>query len=474
MRFERSAAHLLIGLVFAFGVVIASALYWGVLGSDEALTSPFNYRQRDTLAALQRGMIIDRNGQTLVESISAESNIWLRITRDSSLPSITGYSSLTYGTGGAEAAYNTLLTGSTTPESFARQVDRDILHRPQRGSDIQLTLDLNIQKAAVEALNGRTGAVIVMDATTGALLAIASSPTINPATLDSQWETLIERTDNPFFNRALQSEYQPGGVLQPVLLAGWLIAGHTADDALILSTNLADAVTIGEATLGCIKTPPPTETVTVSQALLNGCPAGFSALIDTLGEKATTELMTLFGANKHIELNGFTLPAPAPSTATPSTDWRADALGQGMIRLSPLDMAVITAGIANDGNAPTPYLLQATRPSDTEAWVTVPHIQQTQPITTVQTAQTIQTLLRESVKSGTAIGSAQNGLVLGAHLSQAISGEQTLMWFTGFVQLEPHHHLVAVILWEGESPADELAEAGGTLLRAAADATMTE
>ncbi len=471
MRFERSVSHLLIGLMVAFGFVLASALYWGVIGSDEALASPLNYRQRAALAALRRGDIIDQAGRPLVESVAADEAGWLRVTRDPSLPSITGYASLTYGTGGSEAAYNAILTGTDQPQTFARSFERDVLHLPQSGNDIRLTLDLTIQQAAAEALSGRTGAVIVMDAATGALLGVASSPSIDPATLDADWESLIKRRDNPFFNRALQGEYQPGGALQPVLLAGWLIAGRSPDEALALSDGLAVPVVLDEAVLTCIQTPA-SDALTPADALLTGCPVGFEAMIAALGEAATRDLLGLFGASQHIELDGFTLRTQSNAVPSVSSNWTADALGQGALRLSTLDMAVITAAIANDGNAPKPFLLQATRTRDSKEWVTLALPPQTLPITTAQNAQTIQSVMRQAVDSGTAMGAAQTGLSIGGHVGQAVSGQQSLTWFTGFVQIEPGHSLVTVVLFEGEATASEAAQAGGMILRVAVDADI--
>jgi len=469
MRFERSVAHLLIGLMVAFGLVLTSALYWGVIGSDEALASAFNYRQRDALAAVQRGEIVDRTGRPLVDSLAVAAGDWLRVTRDPSLPSITGYASLTYGTGGAEAAYNLILTGADQPQTFAHIFERDALHLPQRGSDIRLTLDLSIQQTAADALSGRTGAVIVMDAMTGALLAVASSPSINPATLDTDWESLIKRPDNPFFNRALQGEYQPGGALQPVLLAGWLIAGRTLDEALALSDGLVAPVVLDEVILTCVQSPA-ADALTPTQALLTGCPAGFEAMISVLGETATRDLLALFGATQHTELTGFSLRASSNASESVSSDWINDALGQGRLQLSPLDMAVITAAIANDGNTPQPYLLEASRTSAAAEWVLLSPPAQTLPITTAQTAQTVQSLMRQAAESGTAAGAAQTGLTLGGHVGQAVSGQKSLTWFTGFVQIEPGHSLVTVLLLEGEITPSEAAQAGGVILRAAVDA----
>lgn len=467
MHFERSLNRLMFGLVAAFMVVLAAALYWGVLASDSALASPFNYRQRAALASVERGLIADRENQTLAESLPNPDGTWRRTVYSPALHSILGYFSLTYGTGGAEAAYNALLGGTDQPETFTSVFDRDVLHRPQRGSAVRLTLDFDIQQAASDLLAERVGAVVVMDANTGALLAVASSPTVDPATLDAEWEALIERPDNPFFNRALQGEYQPGGALQPILLAGWLIAGGRPDSPLELADGLAAPVSVNGVTVGCA-VPPGDAPETLQTGFTYGCPAAFNALISTQGEAWVQELLTLFGATRHVELAGFTLPPTAAEDVTAARDWRTDALGQGDLRLSPLDMAVMVAALANAGNAPLPYLLDATRPPGQAEWVSVVAAPQTQPITTSQTAQAVQALMVQAVaQGGTASAAAQDGLTLGAHVGLAESGEAGLAWFTGFVQLEPGRNVVAVVLFEAETDPSVIAQAGGDLLAAA-------
>jgi peptidoglycan glycosyltransferase len=474
MSFEHSLKRLLVGLMLCFGAVLAAAVYWGVLGADQALASPFNYRQRDALQAIERGLILDHRDRTLVESVpTASGRGWQRQTADPALPGITGYASLTYGTGGAEAAYNAILTGSTEPQTLTRQFARDVLHLPQRGQDIRLTLDLDIQRAAAQALGTQTGAAVVMDAQTGALLAVVTAPSITPETLDIDWEALVQRPDTPFFNRALQGEYQPGSALHPVLLAGWLIGGHTADEALAI--DLQQAVQIGETSLTCL-TDPQSESATLLEAFLTGCPSGFAAALDMLGETATAEVMTLFGMYRRASLPGFTpvISSSADSTAAPTltptpvpTDWRADPLGQGQLRLSPLDMAVMMAALANDGNAPSPYLLEATRPTPDHAWEVVHTPAQTLPITTSQTAQAVRSAMQRFIRRWSPAGAALPDPVMGAHVGQARAGENTLTWFTGYVEIRPGHSIVAVILTEQALPVGQALQSGEAVLNAA-------
>ena len=120
-----------------------------------------------------------------------------------------------------------------------------ILHLPQIGGDIMLTIDTAIHDALVQAMDGETGAAVVMDAQTGALLALVSLPSYDPNRLDEDWSALIEAEGNPFFNRALQGNYPLGGNIYAL----WLAQAIDADFELSLRfTDAADPVELDDGT----------------------------------------------------------------------------------------------------------------------------------------------------------------------------------------------------------------------------------
>ncbi|HEX2622015.1 MAG TPA: hypothetical protein VHL11_17785, partial [Phototrophicaceae bacterium] len=180
MHFTREIQRLLAGLLVVFGIVVLSAAYWAVLGSDSMLQRSDNARLFESQAGIIRGDIVDRNDAPLVTSIQNPTG---RVSRDFIYPamnSIAGYYSLRYGVGGVEAAYNAILRGDDLPRDFNSHLDQDVLHHPQQGSDVRLTLNLNLQRAVVDAMRGYKGAAIVLDVPSGEVLSLVSLPTFDP------------------------------------------------------------------------------------------------------------------------------------------------------------------------------------------------------------------------------------------------------------------------------------------------------
>ena len=195
-----------------------------------------------------------------------------------------------------------LLSGALLPDTLQRRFDEAILHRAREGADIRLTLDLDVQQAVAAAMGNRHGAAVVLRVPQGGILALVSQPTYNPNQLDADWETLIDADGNPFFNRALQGRYQPGGMLQTPLLAAAILTGLPLDNAL---SEAASSVQIDDIQLTCATTPP-TNTLTLKEAYAYGCPRPFAQLAGQINEPVLRQLFETFQLETPPTLDGFT------------------------------------------------------------------------------------------------------------------------------------------------------------------------
>jgi len=453
----------LAGILIGFAAVMAAAVYWAVLGPETILQEPVNYRLRDAAASLIRGMIVDRGGSPLVESYIGDDGFIIRQTADVSLFSLTGYSSRQYGVGGAEAVYDGILRGTDQTENFAERIQHDVLHIPRKGNDIRLTIDLEIQKAAASTLAsvGRPGGIVVMDAQSGEILALASAPTVDPAQLDTQWATLIENPDKPFVNRATQGRYVAGSALGVAVLTAWIIDGRTLDDVLALERTQA-AVLCG----------PDDGEITVREAFIYSCANALSEMVELLGPETFETTASLFGLRAPVPLDGFTL---GPRTdSTPEIPESSEAIGAdtsrllplGAITRSPLDLAEMIAAIANQGNAPQPILLDATRAPGSQTWITMPRTAILRAVTTAQTAALVADTMRESAQEGLASSETCAGTDIGAVIGAAETTEGTQVFFVGFAQLSDGHTVVVALAIEGITitRAADVAAAGNAVL----------
>ncbi len=462
MQFTREIRRLLVAMLGAFGLVALAAVYWAIVGPDTLLLRTDNPRLVEAEARLIRGDITDRNGTTLVTSIiNADGSV----TRQYLYPEThgaLGYASLRYGVSGAEQAYNTLLRGDDLPQDLATYFENGILHRPRRGSDVQLTLDLPTQQEAARAMEGQTGALIALGLPGGEVLALVSQPTYDPNTLDADWEKLTQSAGNPFFNRALQGRYQPGGVLETPLIAAGLLTGYALDAPV---ENATRPVQVGDVTLNCAALLP-SRPLTLREAYAFACPFPFDEMVNNLGFSTIRAALETFRLDRPVNPAGYTLDEPAVIRLRPD-NIRAAALGQGELTVTPLQMAILTAAIINDGSAPQPYTLLAVHPPEAADWTPIPPAQTTQPMTTTNTARQLQDMMRLAVNQGAAQNAARPSQDIGGHASVAYSGDESLAWFIGFTTLGGKRGVAIAVVLENSSDPGLAADIGGRVLAAA-------
>lgn len=472
MQITREINRLVIGLIVLFAIVTMAAAYWAVVGPDTILKREDNPRSVEAVAQIMRGAIVDRNGETLVESTRSADGSVLRSYLNPAMYSALGYYSLRYGVGGAESAYDATLSGSVVQRDAATVLVDSLFHRPQQGADIQLTFDLGVQQQIAEAMNGQRGAVVVLSVPDGAVLAMLSLPTYDPNSLDVTWDALIDDPGKPFFNRVLQGGYQPGGALETPLMAAAFLINHSLDQPFPQAT---EPVALDQLNLACAVRLPEI-TLTLREAYTFACPQPFETLGQDLDAQTLQATIDTFRLNEQPTLPGF---APQPSTLTPTPTsvpalsaltpeaLSALVLGQGTMTVSPLNMAMMAAAIVNDGNTPQPYVLMQTRAPGSTAWTAAPAVRPSIPLATSDTARYLQDLMREAVANGAAQNAGRPNLDIGGHAALAYSGSGSLAWFVGFATYAGRKGAAVAVVLESSSDPGLAADIGGTALAAA-------
>jgi peptidoglycan glycosyltransferase len=468
MPIQRELRQLAAALLIAFAGVALAAAYWAVVGPNTLSTRDDNPRRVEQETRLQRGSILDRAGTTLATSLADADGHYFRSYPYPETNGALGYFSYRYGTSGVEAAYDSLLRGDDQRLDVFSRLLADVAHIHQRGSDIRLTLDITVQRTALDELGDRRGAVIVMDAAVGQVLALISQPAYDPNTLDASWETLTQQPGNPFFNRALQGRYQPGGALQPVLVAAALLSNTPVD---IPIQNAAQPVQMGQVTYRCLSQPPDT-TLTLADALRYGCPYPFVTKTASLGIDPLRSIIESFGLAAPQTLSGFvTGDEPiAPAFTLTANNRIEHILGQSDLAVSPLQMASVAAAILNGGSAPSPYLLLQFRRPDSAHWIDVPPPTGSRAFTTSAVAQQLQTIMQQSAILNEVNTAAEAGFRIGGHAALAYSGTTSQTWFFGFIPTGPQQGFaIALILEDTADPAAAARIAARILLAAAAN-----
>jgi penicillin-binding protein A len=424
---KQRLARLAFALLLGFALMAFSMAYWGVWAADSMSSRNDNPRRAELELAIQRGAIYDFRDTVLASSqaVGRSPSGLPVMLRQYPLGGLVGYYTLRYGPGGIEAAYDSLLRGE--PPNFYQTA----AHQLQQGGDLKLTLDGPLSAALTKAFAnlGRNGALVLLEAPSGAIRVLLSAPSFNPQQLDTTFTRLSSNPNAPLLNRAIQSAYQPGSALQTVILA------TMPPDQAFTQSSLSAALRLGQITLSCAGT---TEPRTLSEAYQAACPTPFVnyALSDPTAFAATVES---FGLLRPPALAN--LPTNTGALAMPAVD-SAEAAGQGLFTVTPLQMALAAAAIGNAGVAVNPYLVEATRPAG-QTWQPTELPPNGQAVITAEAAAFVQAAMR--------IYHQDSALTVWGHLSRAYTGQGINSWFVGLAQHQDGRRWAVAVLLEADN-----------------------
>lgn len=420
-------------LALAFGAAfLAIALatgYWSVIRGEALFARADNPRRVLVERRVARGTIYDRSGAVLAD-VTGEPGALTRVYPYPQLAPVLGYVSPLFGSAGVEAALDPVLHGDAGLDPATVYWRTTVLGAPPPGRAVKLSIDLPLQRAIDAALGDHVGAVVLLDARTGEILAMASHPTYDANQLEANWQSLVGDTNSPLLNRATLALYQPGGVLWPVVLAGTVQVGLTDLSQSYLVAQ--QAITVDGQTVLC-RAAPPAQVLTMADALSLGCPGPIASLGQRLGAPALAALFEQFQL--------YNAPAlEIPTTATPAGQAVADpaiyAIGQGALNLTPLRAALVMAAIARHGRMPAAHLVLATQDPSGQ-WQT--------PAPPAGAVQVASPLAADAVKA-----LMPDGLRATALTSTA---GKTLAWYLGFAPAADPNYVVAVLLEDGDLAA---------------------
>jgi peptidoglycan glycosyltransferase len=443
----------MVGIVAAFGIVTLSASYWALAEREALLQREDNPRRVLAELNIQRGQIVDRDGQVLAYSdpanLPAEGTS--RIYPHPQVVSAVGHYSYQYGVAGIEADYNAFLNGDGLPDARTEWSDA-LLNRFRRGGDLRSTLDLDLQLRLHQAMQGQRGAALVVEIPTGAVRAMVSLPAYDPNQMAILGPLLKDNPENMrVLNCVIDGVYQPGGALQTLFLSAFLAAGVSPD-----SPTSGEAIQLSQPALrlDCATS---ARIETLAQAYQHGCPGPFVNALDRgLSAEGLESSLQAAGLAENALLLGFEPEAdPTPATpllrTSPASAWQADLAGQGQLTVTPVQMIQVIAAVLNQGAGLPLHLVEATRYPQEADWHTVTIPPSTLAIMQPAIAQQIQSLLMSAPWNAQA--------TLFGHLSRAYAGNREYAWFLGWVMTEDGSPLAIVMVLEGQAGQLDLMQA---------------
>jgi cell division protein FtsW (lipid II flippase) len=346
---------------FLFASLTAAAVvvgWWTFVRGPTLLGRTDNARRAIADRYVRRGDIVDRENIPLV-STQGSTGDYSRVYYLPGLGSLVGYSHAVYGQSGLEASLDPYLRGLQGHSDLVVWWNHLLYGQPPAGVDVRLSLDINLQREANQLLGDHTGALVLLNAKSGEILALSSHPTYDPPQLEDIWQELISDEDTPLLNRVLQGQYKPGPALGPFLLGGL-----TAEGGISQLPDIDESV-FREGEDGCAIQP---AGVSWSEVIGAGCPSPQITIGRELGADAFAKLLDDLGlfTSPNLDQTG---QESAISPTIPSVEEVIQ--GQSDIRVSPLQMALAASMLSADGVRPSPKLTAAVNLPE-QGWTVFP------------------------------------------------------------------------------------------------------
>jgi len=466
-----------------FITLFVSASLIQVVSSEDISEDSRNVRKLYESFSAERGQILV-GGIPVARSLPVDSQFkFLRTYPYSDLYApVVGYYTLNQGNQGIESAMNSVLTGRANSQVLD-QIVALVTGAPPQGASVALSLDPEIQQVAWDALGDRRGAVVAMDPVTGRILAMVSKPSFDPNTLASHssskvlesFTALSEDPDNPLANRAIAGDlYFPGSVFKVLVTAAALDSGdYSAESEFAnpaeLALPLSDKTIKNSGGRLCGGE----ETVTLEEAFLLSCNIPYAELALGLGEGSIGSLADAFGFGATLEIPLRVTPSSFPR-GMDQAQLMLSSFGQFDVRVTPLQVAMMSAAIANGGDLMRPNLVDS---------VIAPNLREIQgfepslysrPISPA-TAAEMKRMMVGNVSRGVASNAAIVGIDVAGKTGTAETGVDTgrSFWFTGFAPADNPRVAIAVVV-EGDSSEGTANRVAAPIARAVMAAVMNQ
>lgn len=333
--------------------------WWSVVRVDRLLSRTDNPRLSIGDRYVPRGALLDRRNTPIATTVG-EPGSYERQLLYPPLSLTVGYIHPVYGQAGLEQGLNAYLRGyKATPESTI-WLNQMLYNQPPPGLDVRLSIDLALQKKADQMLAGQTGALVLLNAQSGEILAMASHPYFDPTQVNASWESSLSDPAAPLVNRATQGEYPPGTALGPFLLTA------AAEKNLKIANPAQFSTTLNGKNWGCTVLVP--KTASLPQAVAAGCPGAVLALGNALEWAEVKQLYQRLGFDQTPQLS---LPAAEATPLEALQSQKLAALGQDGISVTPLQMALAAASLSAKGIRPSPSFAAAVN-TPQQGWVILP------------------------------------------------------------------------------------------------------
>ncbi|MCX5377235.1 penicillin-binding protein 2 [Streptomyces sp. NBC_00091] len=449
--------------------------------AEELSTRKENRRVQIAQYATERGNIIVQGQPVTGSAVTDGSDYkYKRTYIDGPLwAPVTGYASQAFGSTQLESLDDGILTGNDDRLFFDRTIGMFTGEKKQ-GGNVITTLNAAAQKAAFDKLGDRKGAVAAIDPRTGAILALVSTPSYDPSSFagnskadEKAWVELKDNEDKKLVNRALRETYPPGSTFKVVTAAAALENGVVSD--INAPTDTPEPYILPGTKTPMVNHASGCEKATLNFALQVSCNSVFANLGDKVGRDKMVDTAQKFGFNN----DKIDTPVRAFASVYDKTmgkDGNAQsAIGQFNTAATPLQMAMVTAAIANDGKLMKPYMVEQLTAPNLDTIEKHEPSEMSRPLSAAN-AQKVQQMMVNVVEAGTGTKAKIKDVKVGGKTGTAQHGEKNAKrpyaWFISYAELPDGSSPVAVAVVIEDSDADREDISGGGQAAPVAKAVM--
>ncbi|MEA2178490.1 MAG: penicillin-binding protein [Solirubrobacteraceae bacterium] len=450
-------ARLFVLVLLLFAALVAFTSRWSVFEAQALRDNPKNRRALLEELRVKRGTIRSNDGTLLARSAPAGAGTYRRVYTDEAALAahVIGFSDVDLGRAGIERSRNEELAGEATGlDDLVQQLRGKV----EQGNDVRLSIDLRAQRAAEQFLNGRRGSVVAIEPATGRIRAMASVPGYNPQDLQQRASrAALDRDRNgPLLNRATQAGYPPGSTFKVVTATAALDSGRFTPDSVVNGDSPKEISGVplansGDKSFGDIS---------LTTALTFSVNTVWAQVAEQLGKGTMADYMRRFGFNADPPLdypkdqifasgeyrNGALLPPTSRFV-----DVGRMGIGQDKLRVTPLQMAMVAATVANGGELMRPTLTQSIVDPDGRADTVEPERERR--VMSEKTAAELTSMMENVVREGTGTAAALQGIdVAGKTGTAEIDRDEGINqpWFIGFAPAKDPKIAVSVTIEQSQ------------------------
>lgn len=470
---NRQITRVAVAAIVLIGALIVGTTYWQTWAVAGLNDRQDNAIQRVVQFTIDRGQIYAAGGRVplalnVKRKIGGQTIYTRRYPNPTLAPHVVGYSTVGRSRTGIEESENDYLTGANGDLTSVAQTAIDKLKGVTvHGNDVILTLNVHGQRTADEALVGKCGAVVALDPSTGKVLALSSSPTFNPNAIEKHYGSVVNRKSSacktysaPLLDRATQGLYPPGSTFKVVTASAALDTGAVKPDTTFVDPGYCIEYGKHVSNAGNPEAPETFGTVTFASGLEHSINSVFCNVGKKIGAGAILEYARKYGFYTE---PGVDLPldtqAPSglynqrkhtlfrPKDPATQVDPGRLAFGQERMLVTPIQMAMVAATVANDGILMRPYLVDQVRTQSGKV-VTRTRPDKVRRVVSSDVARELTDMMISVVTGGTGTAASISGVPVAGKTGTAETGVNGLYdaWFIAFAPADHPKVAVAVAL----------------------------